>query len=84
MTPPIYPRLARQNGWEGTVQVRAIVLPSGKSHTLEIQKSSGFEILDTAAINAVRSWKFIPAYDGNIPVKSIVDVPVRFNLRQQG
>jgi protein TonB len=82
--PPIYPRVAREQGWEGTVRLRVTVFTDGQPGDIIIRKSSGHTILDNAAITAVRSWRFQPARDGNIPIKSIVDIPINFDLRKQG
>lgn len=81
--PPIYPLVAREQGWEGTVKVRVMVLKDGKPGEVRIRKSSGHEVLDKAAVDAVRTWHFIPAQDGNIPVKSVVEIPINFDLRTQ-
>lgn len=82
--PPLYPRIARENGWEGTVLVRVAVQPDGRPESVQVRKSSGHAILDDAAIEAVKKWRFIPAKDGNIPIRSVVEIPIHFDLRQQG
>jgi protein TonB len=46
-----------------------------------VQRSSGFEMLDRAAIAAVRRWVFEPGRRGGNPVAAWVQVPVRFALR---
>lgn len=79
--PPIYPRVAREAGWEGTVILRITVEPTGRASAVEIRKSSGYPILDQAAVEAVKSWQFRPASDGTIPIRTRVDIPVKFDLR---
>ncbi|RMH05362.1 MAG: energy transducer TonB [Nitrospirae bacterium] len=81
--PPIYPHIARESGWEGTVKLRVVVRPDGTPGTIRIQQSSGYPVLDQAAVDAVRAWRFTPAKDGNIPVRSVVDIPIRFDLTTQ-
>ncbi len=81
--PPVYPRVAQKAGWEGTVTVRAVVQPDGRPDPVTVQKSSGHTILDETAVKAVKTWQFRPARDGNIPVRSTVEIPIRFDLRQQ-
>ena len=49
---------------------------------VEIKESSGFRLLDQAALKAVRHWKFQPGRIGVFPVESEVRVPVRFRLEQ--
>ncbi len=80
--PPKYPRLARKLGYEGTVILNVTVLSNGKPKKLEVEKSSGYEILDKAAIEAVKKWKFKPATRGGIPINSEVKIPIKFDLKQ--
>jgi protein TonB len=77
---PEYPRTAREAGWEGTVMLRVEVLPDGKAGLVSVHQTSGYAILDHAAFTAVQRWRFSPAMDGNFPVHSIVQLPVRFDL----
>lgn len=78
---PDYPRAAREAGWEGTVVLQVLVLPDGTAGNVTLHKTSGYSILDEAALNAVKGWQFIPAMDGNFAIKSMVRMPVRFDLR---
>lgn len=79
--PPEYPGIARKRGFEGKVVLRVRVLSSGNPQELEIKNSSGYEILDEAALEAVEKWKFKPATRGGKPVDSWVEIPIRFELR---
>jgi len=76
-----YPRLARREEWEGTVILRAQVLPSGKVGTVSVQKSSGHSVLDDAALSAAKTWSFVPATQGGNPVAGTVTFPVQFKLQ---
>ena len=82
--PAIYPRIAKKEGWEGTVTLLVVVDVKGKPAEITVDKSSGHKILDDAAIHAVRKWIFSPAKDGNIPIRSSVKLPVHFSLTKQG
>ena len=82
--PPVYPRIARESGWEGTVLIRVAVQPDGSPESVRIRRSSGHAVLDNAAVEAVKKWRFSPAKDGNIPIRSIVEIPINFDLRKQG
>ncbi|WP_333874054.1 energy transducer TonB [Methylobacter sp.] len=77
---PKYPGIATSRGWEGTVQLRVKVSAEGDSEEVTVQRSSGYEVLDEAAIEAVEKWKFIPAKRGETPVSSSVIVPINFVL----
>ena len=78
--PPDYPERARRKGWQGTTLLRVLVNSRGKSETVEISRSSGFSILDGAAVKAVQRWRFRPAHDGRKTVESWVKVPIVFRL----
>ena len=77
---PVYPRVARESGWEGTVIVRTRIGTNGKPSEVNIRKSCGHPTLDQAAQNAVKRWRFQSAKDGNIPITKWVDIPIKFDL----
>ena len=79
---PLYPRMAREQGWQGKVVLRAQVTAEGSVDHVTVQESSGFPVLDDSAIQAVTIWSFEPAKNGEFPVASIVDLPIRFDLLQ--
>lgn len=78
---PEYPQMAQRRGWEGTVLLRVEVLASGKPGQIQIQKSSGRDALDTAALAAVKRWSFVPAKQGDVAQSGWVSVPIDFKLR---
>lgn len=78
---PEYPQMAQRRGWEGTVLVRVEVLASGKPGQIQIQKSSGRDALDAAALAAVKRWSFVPAKQGDVAQAGWVSVPIDFKLR---
>ena len=65
---PRYPMLARRKGYEGTILLRVFVLESGGVGKVELEKSSGYEILDESAFKAVKDWVFIPGKKDGEPV----------------
>ncbi len=79
--PPNYPRVARTRGYEGRTLLRVEVFETGKVGRIEITTSSGFEILDTAALNSVKKWTFVPGTKNGKKIRQWVMVPVRFDLR---
>lgn len=78
--PPAYPLAARRRGVEGTVLVRAEVAAGGECLRAELKKSSGAEVLDQAALEAVKKWRFVPAKRGSQAVVAWVEVPITFKL----
>ena len=81
-TPPSYPDLARRNGWEGRVMIRVEVSAEGRPISTAIAKSSGFGVLDQAALRAVKSWRFQPRTVAGIPSAGSIEVPVNFSLNR--
>lgn len=80
---PEYPRRARQRGWEGTVFVEAVVDARGRPTRLALHKSSGFRILDEAALDAVADWTFKPGTVGGRAAQTTVFQPVHFRLTRR-
>lgn len=77
---PPYPLSARRRGIEGKVLLRAEVRPDGLCGRVELKKSSGWEMLDQAALQAVQSWHFVPARRGDQAVTAWVEIPINFRL----
>ena len=77
---PIYPRIAKKSGWEGTVLLRVTVETNGRASKVVVSRSSGRKVLDDAAVKAVKRWSFRPAKDGNIPIRAEVVLPIKFSL----
>ena len=78
--PPQYPNLAARNGWQGTVLLKVRVLSTGRVDEVEVQKSSGFKLLDEEAKATVRSWQFSPSKRGSTPIDGWATVPIEFKL----
>jgi protein TonB len=78
---PQYPRVAVRRGYEGTVLLKVRVLDSGRVDEVAIEESSGHRILDKAALEAVKTWRFTPARQGGKAVVSWALVPITFNLK---
>jgi len=78
--PPLYPEAARRLRQEGLVILLVEVSENGSAQKSSIKQTSGHTILDDAALNAVKDWKFRPGSLGGIPFTSQVEVPLRFKL----
>ena len=78
--PPAYPLAARRRGIVGTVLVRAEISAGGECQRVELKKTSGHEMLDQAALEAVKKWRFVPAKRGSQAVVAWVEVPITFKL----
>lgn len=80
-TPPVYPRRSYELGQEGTVILLAEVANNGKPKSLKIEASSGYRLLDSAAMAAVKKWEFETAHMNSRLSASWVRVPVRFVIQ---
>ncbi len=74
--PPEYPPLALERGYEGVVRLHLSRRVDGKVGQVRVSDSSGFNLLDRAAIDAARQWKL-----GTQGPQEIV-VPVRFRIEK--
>ena len=79
---PKYPPAARRAGQQGTVTLSFTIGSSGKVISARIAKSSGYILLDNAALSAIRGWRFKPARNAlGEPVSYSYTLPVPFRLR---
>ena len=79
---PAYPLLAIRQGAQGQVLLLVEVLPDGRAGRIELEKFSGHAMLDAAAINAVRAWRFTPARKDGLLTTQTVRIPIHFNLKE--
>jgi protein TonB len=77
---PVYPVLARRMHFTGTTLLHVHVAHTGYVSEARVMKSSGHEMLDHSARDAVMRWRFRPATIAGGPVAAWVEVPVRFSL----
>ena len=78
---PVYPLLARQRGQEGEALLRVSVDAAGRVLAVDVERSSGFSLLDDAAVKGVRQWRFRPAVRNGVAVAGEVLLPVHFRLQ---
>jgi protein TonB len=69
-------------GIEGMVMLKVLVSRGGEVLKIEVSESSGHEILDKAALEAVKNWRFVPVRQGESPMDEWVQVPVAFHLKK--
>ena len=81
--PPSYPLLARRMGLQGKVVLNVEVLVSGMCGDVKIHQSSGHAMLDNAALQAVRTWRFMPARQAGQLVDKRFMIPINFSLKEQ-
>ncbi|WP_298770558.1 energy transducer TonB [uncultured Shewanella sp.] len=76
---PDYPRLARKKGFEGITTLEVLFDQAGKQLSLKLISSSGFNLLDKAALEAVKKWRF-SAPNEQTAYTYKVRVPIKFSL----
>ena len=77
---PQYPPMSKRLGETGTVMLKVLVGADGTAKDVLIHKSSGFERLDVAALEAVRKWRFVPGTRLGVPEDMWFNVPVKWVL----
>lgn len=79
MSAPDYPYELKRDGVNGVVTVVFSVDENGNVVDPEVQKSTnrGF---DQAALKAIAKWKFRPARQDGVPVKSKLAIPLQFTI----
>jgi TonB family protein len=70
---------ARKAKAQGRVVLLVVVGPDGLTHDLRVQSSLGMG-LDEKALEAVRTWRFLPAMLNGRPVAAQIAVEVDFHL----
>ena len=76
---PIYPPIARAAGIQGFVILEAVIAEDGSVRDVRVLRS--IPLLDAAAIEAVRQWRFSPTLLNGEPVPIVMTVTVAFRLR---
>src|SRR6187397_513444 len=69
---PVYPPLAQQAKIQGTVVIEATIGPDGRVTDVRVLRPS--PILDTAAIEAVRRWRYTPTLLNGVAVPVLMPV----------
>ena len=80
---PPYPARSIENGEEGSVRLRVTVEADGKPSAVNLVKSSGYPALDRSALKTVKEqYRFIPATQNNVAVRSDYTFEIKFYLSQ--
>ena len=81
---PQYPYASRRKREQGLVKLRVFVSAAGRPEQVEIERSSGFPLLDQAAQDVVKTrWRFAPAKQGDKAIGAWVVVPLEFELKDR-
>ncbi|NDY91297.1 energy transducer TonB [Ideonella livida] len=77
---PAYPEAAREDALEGTVGLLLLIDEQGRVTQVQWTRRSGAPLLDHAAAEAARAWRFTPALREGQPVAGQLSLAIRFQL----
>lgn len=76
---PVYPAPARDARIQGIVMLEAVIDVDGRVDRIRVLRS--VPMLDAAAIDAVKRWRYTPTLLNNVPVPVLMTITVSFTLR---
>lgn len=76
---PVYPPIAQAAKVQGVVIIQATIARDGSVRDARILRHVA--LLDQAALDAVRQWRFTPTLLNGVPIEVIMTVTVTFTLR---
>ena len=77
---PVYPASMQDAGLSGVVPVEAVIGRDGAVSSVRVLSAQAHPDLATAAVDAVRQWRFTPTLLNGQPVEVVMMVTVRFDL----
>lgn len=75
---PEYPTMAKQMRLSGRVEVEATIDTEGNVE--KVQVVSGNPLLSSAAVAAVKKWKFNPFLEEGKPIRAVASISFDFKL----
>ena len=77
-----YPESARSQGLRGETLVRIRIDRKGTIRYYTLERSTGYQVLDDAAINMIRRANPVPAVPNDYPAGDLIEfiIPVNFSL----
>lgn len=76
---PVYPAAARRMRVEGVVILETVIGATGSVEQVRVLRS--VPLLDDAAVDAVRQWRYTPTLLNGVPVPVVMSVTVNFTLQ---
>lgn len=77
-----YPKLAQRRNWQGKVLLSLRISPAGLIKSIEINDSSGYSILDQAALAAMRKVGTLPKISSWLKNDIELQLPVVYQLTE--
>ncbi len=79
-----YPLLARERGWEGTVEVAVLLHAAIPRPEVKLVRTSGRELLDTQALEMLAQAVRVAELPQGLRGRDLrIDLPVRFSLEDE-
>ena len=79
-----YPPLARERGWEGTVEVAVLLYAAVPRPEVKLVRTSGRELLDTQALEMLAQAVRVAELPQGLRGRDLrIDLPVRFSLEDE-
>lgn len=75
-----YPRLAIKQSWQGKVLLSLRVTSNGEIKNIQLNSSSGYDVLDQAAINSLSKVEQLPETSSWLPFDIDLELPVIYKL----
>lgn len=75
-----YPPLAQRRGWEGEVRVGLHVTADGRLTAIRLLKSSGYRVLDQAAMRSLEHVAALPEVGARIRGGMDIELPIEYRL----
>ena len=76
---PPYPKIALDQGQQGSVSLRMAVNDAGSIQTIEIAESSGFPVLDRSALDFVKRHWLVPPGTGARTCEATINYKLQMN-----
>ena len=77
---PVYPPLARASRTQGVVLLEAVITRDGTIDPARIRVISGHVLLNEAAIDAIKQWRYKPTLLSGEPVEIITTITINFSF----
>lgn len=71
-------RAVAKAGAEGKVVIRVLISAQGRVQSAVVDRSSGHEALDLAALTAINAAQFKPYMENGVAVRAMADIPFEF------
>jgi protein TonB len=75
---PVYPAIARTARIQGVVILEAVINERGVVERVKVLGS--VPLLDNAAIDAVKEWRYTPTLLNGVPVSVLMTITINFKL----